>query len=478
MHGEAQTTETSGKGGAQMGTLWQKDYQLDALIERFTVGEDWRLDNELLAADCLSSIAHARTLLRAGLLGSEEEAALERELKNLIGEAEKGEFAVSPDHEDGHTAIENELTARLGETGGRIHTGRSRNDQVLTALRVYARDAVHALLETGLGSVRALLACARRWEHAPMPGRTHMQIAMPSSVGLWSAAYAEELLDGLRHLRAAGDHTDQCPLGSAASYGVPLPLDRAYSAELLGFRRVQRNVLYAGNTRGKFEGILVDAAEQLMLTLSTLAQDLIIFSLPEFGYVTLPKELCSGSSIMPQKRNPDALELLRAKASSVSAFGQQIRGVIRSLPSGYNRDLQETKEPFLRAMRTVRESLAVAQRTVERIEFHPDRLAAAFPREIFATDAAYEKVRGGMSFREAYREVGLDLESVPERPPEESIAERTGIGMTGNLGLADLEGEIDAFAGDLQHRIEENGRTMEALAGRAIRPADLRRAAI
>lgn len=463
--------ETEDEKRRGMGKLWQKEYELDELVERFTVGEDWRLDTELITADCLGSIAHARGLLAAGLLRPEEKEALEGELRGIIAEAQRGEFGVVAADEDGHTAIENRLVERLGETGKRIHTGRSRNDQVLTALRVYGRDAVHGLLEAGSGTLRALLACAQRWEHSPMPGRTHMQIAMPSSVGLWAAAYAEELLDGLEFLRSSADHVDQSPLGSAAGYGVPLPIDRRYTAELLGFRKVQRNVLYAGNSRGKFEGILIDAAEQLMLTLSKLAQDLILFALPEFGYVTLPKELCSGSSIMPQKRNPDALELLRAKAATMTGYGQQIKGAIRSLPSGYNRDYQETKEPFLRGLKLTREALAVVQRTMERVEFHPERLSAAFPREIFATDAAYEKVREGMSFRDAYREIGRNLEAVGERSPAASIAERTGLGTTGNLGLAELEREIEALEGELQSRLERNSAYMEALAGTQVRPA-------
>jgi argininosuccinate lyase len=460
-----------------MATLWQKDYRLDALIERFTVGEDRRLDGDLLVADALGSIAHARVLGKAELLSAREREELERELRAIIEDTEAGAFTVSPGEEDGHTAIEHRLVERLGETGKKIHTGRSRNDQVLTALRVYARDAAHLILEAGLGSLRALSGCARRWEMSPMPGRTHMQIAMPSSVGLWAGAYAEELLDGLHWFRAALDHTDQSPLGSAASYGVPLPLDRAYAAQLLGFRQVQRNVLYAGNTRGKFESILIEAAEQLMLTMSRLAQDLILFALPEFGYVTLPRELCSGSSIMPQKRNPDALELLRAKAASLAAYGQQIKGAIRSLPSGYNRDVQETKEPFLRGMQGVHEALAVVQRTMEGVRFHPERLEAAFEREIFATDAAYEKVLQGMSFRDAYREVGTNLEAVERRSPQESIERRTGIGMTGNPGLAELEAEIEAFSEDVARRLEENGAALAELAGRAVRPGFSYRAA-
>ena len=287
-----------------MGKLWQKDYALDALIEKFTIGEDWKLDGQLLISDCLSSIAHARMLKKIGLLEGEEQTQLEEELRRLVKEIEAGNFHIRFSDEDGHTAIENHLVEKLGETGKKIHTGRSRNDQVIAALRLWGRGAAIHLLEAGAAAARAFLDLAEKQADTPMPGRTHMQIAMPSSVGLWAGAFAEELYDDLLHLLQTALHVDQSPLGSAASYGVPLPLDREMVSEELGFSKLQNNVLYVNNSRGKFESLLLDGADQLMLTLSKAAQDMIVFSMPEFGYFSLPRELCSGSSIMPQKKTP------------------------------------------------------------------------------------------------------------------------------------------------------------------------------
>jgi len=456
-----------------MAKLWQKDYQLDALVEEFTVGEDWKLDRQLLAADALSSIAHARMLTSINILTAGELEQLQQGLRGILGKVSRGEFAIRPQDEDGHTAIENALVASLGEAGKKIHTGRSRNDQVLTALRVWTRDAAQRLLTAALETAGAFLELAEAHRDVPLPGRTHMQIAMPSSVGLWAGSFAEELLDGALHLQRVAEHIDQSPLGSAASYGVPLPLDRQMTADLLGFRTLQRNVLYANNTRGKFESMLLDAAEQLMLSLSKAAQDLILFSMPEFGYFTLPKELCSGSSIMPQKRNPDMLELIRGKSATLSGYAQQIKQVIRSLPSGYNRDFQETKEPFLRGMRLTYRSLKVMSLTLGKLQVNREVLAAAMPPEIYATDAALEKVRAGLSFRDAYLEVGTHLDALQERTAAESLALRTSEGAPGNLGLEQVHTELAAAQSALDKKAAENRRAMEGLAGGAVEVAPL-----
>ncbi len=456
-----------------MAKLWQKDYQLNALVEKFTVGEDWKLDRQLLTADALASIAHARMLQSIDILTEDELSQLQQGLRDIIGRVQRGEFEVRPQDEDGHTAIENALVESLGEAGKKIHTGRSRNDQVLTALRVWTRDAAGRLLEASFETAEAFLDLARAHRDVPLPGRTHMQIAMPASVGLWAGSFAEELLDGARHLQQVAGHIDQSPLGSAASYGVPLPLDRGMTSDLLGFRKLQHNVLYANNTRGKFESMLLDAAEQLMLSLSKAAQDLILFSMPEFGYFTLPKELCSGSSIMPQKRNPDMLELIRGKSATLSGYAQQIKQVIRSLPSGYNRDFQETKEPFLRGMALTYRSLKVMSLTVGALQVHPDVLEAAMPPEIYATDAALEKVQAGMSFRDAYLEVGTHLEELQGRKGADSLALRSSEGAPGNLGLDQVGREIAAAQSALGQQREANRQRMEELAGGPVEIAPL-----
>ena len=456
-----------------MAKLWQKDYQLDELVEEFTVGEDWKLDRQLLTADALASIAHARMLASIDILTQKELQQLEEGLREILRKVGRDEFAIRPEDEDGHTAIENALVESLGDAGKKIHTGRSRNDQVLTALRVWTRDASQRLTAAALETAGEFLSLAEANAGVPLPGRTHMQIAMPASVGLWAGSFAEELLDGALYLQQAAGHIDQSPLGSAASYGVPLPLDRQMTADLLGFRKLQHNVLYANNTRGKFEAMLLDAAEQLMLSLSKAAQDLILFSMPEFGYFTLPKELCSGSSIMPQKRNPDMLELIRGKSATVSGYAQQIKQVIRSLPSGYNRDFQETKESFLRGMRLTYRSLKVMSLTVRKLVVNSEVLEAAMPPEIYATDAAIEKVQSGMSFRDAYVEVGTHLDQLRCRTAVESLALRTSEGAPGNLGLDRVRAELDAAQSALEKRAEENRRKMEKLAGAVVEVAPL-----
>ncbi len=418
-----------------MGKLWQKNYDLDAQVEKFTVGLDYQLDQHLLAADCVASLAHATMLEKIGILTGEELTVLKKGLIEIIQAGRSGSFPIRQADEDGHTAIENYLTACTGDAGKKIHTGRSRNDQVIVATRLYARGFLLAFMKNGLTLVENLLAFA--WEHqwVPMPGRTHMQIAMPSSVGLWAGAYAEQLLDDLLLVRTAYEINNQCPLGSAASYGVPLPLDRELVAELLGFAKVQNNVLYANNSRGKMESIILDAVEQVILTLSKMAQDLILFSMPEFRYFTLPDNLCSGSSIMPQKKNPCALELLRAKASTVAACNQQIKGIIKALPAGYNRDFQETKEPFIRGVNTGLGCVKIMDLAIRKVKVNEEYLRAGFIPEIYATDAALELVAQGMPFRDAYREIGLNLDKLKAMDPDEVIRKKTHTGATGNLRL-------------------------------------------
>ncbi|MCK5735243.1 MAG: argininosuccinate lyase, partial [Spirochaetaceae bacterium] len=330
-----------------MSKLWSKGYELDALMEEFTVGDDYILDKRLIPSDVLGSMAHAVMLRDIGLLESSEEASLHKGLLVILEEHEKGEFLIQKSDEDGHTAIENRLVLLAGDAGKRIHLGRSRNDQVLTVTRIWMRQYLMNLVSAGAVLVSELLNFAEKNKNVPMPGRTHMQPAMPSSVGLWAGGFAEQLLDDVKGAASLFPRFDQCPLGSAAGYGTSLPLDREKTAELLGFSRVQVNTAYCGLSRGKFESTLLDALDQIALTLSKMAQDLILFSMPEFGWFTLPQELCTGSSIMPQKRNPDGLELMRAKSASVGAWAQQVKAVIRSLPSGYNRDYQDTKGPLM-----------------------------------------------------------------------------------------------------------------------------------
>jgi argininosuccinate lyase len=430
--------------------LWDKGYQLDREIEAFTVGTDYLLDRELVWADCAGSVAQARMLARIGVLSDAEVSALTDELRGIVRDPE---FRILPEQEDVHTAVEQRLVARLGDTGKKIHTARSRNDQVIVDLRLWGKARVLGVMGALLALARALTDFAERHQGVPMVGRTHMQRAMPSSVGLWAGAFAESLLDDFDLLEGAYRINDQCPLGSAASYGVPLAIDRQYVSDLLGFARVQNNVLYANNSRGKTESIILAALVQIGVDLSRFAEDALIFSLPEFGYFSLPDELCTGSSIMPNKKNPGGLEKLRSRAASLIAELVHTLELLRGLPSGYNRDVQDTKEPFVRGCQTAGAMLAVGRVIAERMRVNEERCVAAFDGEVFATDRALELVLEGVPFRDAYRQVAATLGELGARDPRAAIAKKTHLGAPANLGL-DLARERIA-AGERMRTAEE-----------------------
>ncbi len=415
--------------------LWDKGYDVDATVHRFTVGDDPVLDLEMVEADCLGSVAHAMTLQRAGVLSKRDVARLRKELAAIAADGRAGRFRITVDQEDVHTAIENRLTARLGALGKRIHTARSRNDQVIVNTRLWARQRLIELGEAVVELAGTLARFANRHKAVPMVGRTHMQRAMPSSVGLWAGAWLEAMLDDVELLKTAYALNDQCPLGSAASYGVPVPIDRTYTARLLGFDRVQNNVLYANNSRGKIESIALAACAQIAADLSRVSQDLIVFSMPEFGYFTIPDELTSGSSIMPQKKNPCGLELIRARARSILACHDEVIGIYTALPSGYNRDFQQTKGAVLRGMNLAIDCVRVMNVTFSKLAVNKARLRAGFAGEVFAVDRALELVAGGMPFRDAYREVAAELETLETASPDQAIKDRRGQGMAGNLRL-------------------------------------------
>ncbi len=459
-----------------MAKLWEKGYKLEALIEEFTVGNDVLLDRALIASDAVASMAHARMLASIGLLTQEEALSLHGELARIIADAPEGRFSIEPSDEDVHTAIERRLTERLGDAGKKIHAGRSRNDQVATALRVYTRDRLFAVQAALISLVETLTALAEREAQTPMTGRTHLQPAMLSSVGLWAAAYAELLADDAALILTAERLNDRSPLGSAASYGVPLPLDRTLVARLLGFREPHHNVLAANNARGKVEAIVLDALDQLGLTLSRFAQDVILFSLPEIGYFRLPMELCSGSSIMPQKRNPDGMELMRGKSATLSSYSFRAKQAIRNLPSGYNRDIQETKEPLLDGLALARRMVAVSELTVERLEVDRERCLAGITAEVFATDDAIDRVRAGASFRDAYREVAEELmlrhgahPDSGRRDPVAALRERSSLGAPGNLDLAYLQSWVDRAYAGLEERRSHVDAALKELVGAEVR---------
>ena len=456
--------------GASGRRLWDKNEPLDALIEQFTVGDDYQLDRALVAADSVASLAHATMLAAIGVITPAQLEELRAALLEALELARSGAFSIERADEDGHTALERFLTQRTA-AGTRVHTGRSRNDQVMAALRLYGREALTELQHSVLNLADALFAFAARYERSAMPGRTHTQVAMPSTLGVWAAAFAEELLDDLALVATCYRLTNRSPLGSAAGYGAPLPLDREQVAGLLGFEGLVHNVLTAANSRGKLEAATLDALDQVAMTVSRLAQDLILFSLPEFGYVTLPVELCTGSSIMPHKRNPDALELVRARAASVSALAGAVKGIVRHLPSGYHRDLQETKRPYLTALDTVIGQVLVMTRTIERLQVSESALARSLTPELYATDAAFALVQQGVAFRDAYRQAAADRRAaqgdalsagrgVGAAAAGAALAARTATGTAGNLGLGERRRLV---AAERQRVTDDAGRAAAAL---------------
>lgn len=448
-----------------MAKIWDKGYSVDALLERFTVGEDYLLDRRLIASDAVASIAHAQMLGSVGVLTETDVDSLVGELRAIVDDALSGGIVIDRSQEDSHTAIEARLIEKLGETGKRIHTGRSRNDQVLASTRVFAREGIVAVRDAVAEAAGELLALAEREQFTPMVGRTHLQPAMPSTVGLWAASHAELLLDAEQQLGAAFALVDRSPLGAAAGYGVPLPLDREQVASALGFAGVQHNVLATVSSRGQVELAVLNALDGIGIVLSRLATDLIIFSLPEFGYFTLPDSLTTGSSIMPQKKNPDGLELLRGKSAVLSSYADRVRGIVRTLPAGYNRDTQETKEPLIRGIDLSLEMLAVAGRSVSTLTVHADRLAAAFDRGVLATDRALSLVAEGKSFRDAYKQVAAELAAAGDGEDGPSAAELDALirkrSATGSPGNPDVGGVIER-ADDLRQRCRADGERISA----------------
>lgn len=391
------------KGRDTSSKLWGRGYELDKQVEEFTVGEDPTLDQQLVRYDCLASIAHAKMLGRIGILEEEEVQRLVKELNDIIALDKQGKFEILREQEDCHTAIENHLTKRLGDLGKKIHAARSRNDQVLTALRLYYKEELAECKELVIALIERITKFLKRLGKIKFPGYTHTRKAMPSSIDLWGNAFIEAMKDNLRVVDLALQLIDQSPLGTGAGYGVPLEIDREYTARVLGFTRVQENPIYAQNSRGKFESTLLHALTQIMFDLNKIASDLILFTIPELGYFELPEELCTGSSIMPQKKNPDVLELLRARYHLVVSYEFQIKNITGNLLSGYNRDLQLTKGPTMRGLRITKESLSVMALVFESLRINEENCSKALTEDIYATEELYRLVKKGVPFREAYK---------------------------------------------------------------------------
>lgn len=421
---------------------------IDSSVLDFTAGSDLQLDLALVQVDCIGSAAHATMLsrmpVRPKIISDSDRRAVIRELKAIMQRAATGQFSISMDDQDVHLAVERILTAKLGDLGKKIHTGRSRNDQVALDLRLFSREQLIGIVGEVLTLAEVLVKFAHKHVEVPMVGRTHMQPAMPSSVGLWASAHAESLMDDVSLLMAIYELNDQCPLGSAASYGVPLPIDRVLTSQLLGFSRPVHNVLYANNARGKIESLILQALVQVMLSLSRMAQDLMLYTMPEFGYFTLPVEYGTGSSIMPQKNNPDVVELVRARVARVMSCELAVLDIARGLPSGYNRDLQETKGPFMEGLSMTRGCLAILPQMIERMEVNRDALLKGFTPGVFATDRALELVGNGMPFRDAYHYIKANLSELETMDAVESVRKKTHLGAPMGLDFGWYESRINA----------------------------------
>ncbi len=420
----------TGKGG-----------EADAQVMEFLAGEDVRLDRELLLFDIEASAAHAAGLHRIGIFTDEESGKVQAALRRLAREYRSGERVLDARYEDGHSAIEAWLTEMLGPTGARIHTGRSRNDQVAVALRLYIKDRLAALGSVCAAIAQVLLERAGRERDVPMPGYTHLQRAMPSSAGLWLAGHAESFIDDAELAGLVRAWADASPLGTASGFGVNLPLPRQETAEQLGFSRLVVNPQCAQNSRGKVELQAISALAAATLDVQRLAWDLSLFTTSEFGFIALPERYCTGSSIMPNKNNPDVVELLRATHAGVLGAQVELNAVL-ALPSGYQRDLQATKPPLLRAFHTGLRALELLPGLLASFAWNEERMRLALTPDMYATDRATRLAADGMPFREAYRAVAEDLDGPPATDPEKSLRERVSPGACGKLELEILNARL------------------------------------
>ncbi|MCP6726878.1 MAG: argininosuccinate lyase [Patescibacteria group bacterium] len=384
--------------------LWN-EYNLNEDVENFTVGDDHVLDQTLVSYDCISSMAHAKMLGKINVLTEGEVEKIVKEFQNILELNKKGEFKIEKEEEDCHTAIENHLTRHLGDLGKKIHTGRSRNDQVLTALRLYYKEEIKDCRSLTQEFMEEIKKFVIEYGQVQFPGYTHTRKAMPSSVALWGDSFVESMADNLKVLDLAFELINQSPSGTGAGYGVPLNIDREYIAKLLNFKKVQENPIYVQNSRGKFESTLLHALSQIMFDLNKLSSDLIFFTMPEFGYFEIPEEFCTGSSLMPQKRNPDVLELVRAKYHLVLSYEFQIKSLTSNLISGYHRDSQLTKDPVMKGFIVTKECLSIMSLVVKNLKANKEKCEQGLIPELYATNEVYLLVKKGVPFRQAYHEI-------------------------------------------------------------------------
>ena len=434
--------------------LWEKNFEINKEIERFTVGRDREMDMYLAKYDVLGSMAHIAMLESIGLLGKDELEQLTAELKRIYAACESGEFVIEDGVEDVHSQVELMLTRRLGDMGKKIHSGRSRNDQVMVDLKLFIRNEIRETVTLVKELFDELLQKNEQYKDVLMPGYTHLQVAMPSSFGLWFGAYAESLADDMLFLQAAWRMANRNPLGSAAGYGSSFPLNRTMTTELLGFDTMNYNVVYAQMGRGKTERNTSFALASVAGTLAKMAFDACLFNSQNFSFVRLPKECTTGSSIMPHKKNPDVFELIRAKCNKLQALPVQVTMIMNNLPSGYFRDLQIIKEEFLPAFGELKDCLRMAAYIINKIEVNEHILDDPKYDLMFSVEEVNRLAASGMPFRDAYKKVGLDIEAGRFTPDKD--IRHTHEGSIGNLCNDKIAALMDGIiAGFTFDRVEQ-----------------------
>ena len=417
--------------------LWDKGYSTDKFVEEFTVGRDRELDLFLAEADVLGNMAHMKMLNSIGLLSDDDRVALEQGLKKIYEQVQAGDFTIEDGVEDVHSQVEFMLTEMCGDAGKRIHTGRSRNDQVMVDIKLFSRSAIIALQKSVEELFSTLMQKAEEWKDVLMPGYTHQQVAMPSSFGMWLSAYAEALADDMLMLQAAYKLVNTNPLGSGAGYGSSVPLNRTMTTRLLGFDDLAYNSMYAQMQRGKTERVVLTAIAAIAATVGRLAQDVCLYSCANFGFVKLPDAFTTGSSIMPHKKNPDIFELTRAKCNRMQALPMEVTLVATNLPSGYFRDMQLTKEIYVPAFKEITDVVRMAKAGIEQMWINRDILANDIYKYLFTVEDVNDAVAKGVPFRDAYREVGMRVQNGTYEHDGREL-NHTHEGSIGNLCLENI----------------------------------------
>ncbi|MHC8948315.1 argininosuccinate lyase [Sphingobacterium hungaricum] len=421
--------------------IWQKNIDVDSFVESFTVGNDRAMDLQLATADVLGSLAHTKMLNSINLLSDEDLALVQKELKTIYQEIQSGNFAIEDTVEDVHSQIEMMLTQRVGEAGKKIHSGRSRNDQVLVDLKLYFRFEIKQLVDQVTALFQQLIRLSNENKDILIPGYTHLQIAMPSSFGLWFAAYAESLVDDLELLKAAWNISNKNPLGSAAGYGSSFPLNRRMTTDLLGFQDLNYNVVYAQMGRGKTERVLAQAMSSVAATLGKFAMDVTLFINQNFGFISFPDHLTTGSSIMPHKKNPDVFEIMRGRCNKIQALPNEIALMTTNLPSGYHRELQLLKESLFPSFKSLNDCLEICTFMLDHISLKDAILEDPKYDYLFSVEVVNNEVLSGIPFRDAYKNIGTAIESGTFKPSK--TVNHTHEGSIGNLQNDQIERQFN-----------------------------------